>query len=50
MSDTDKKIKEPVSEQKVDKKPNEGGQFYFSSFVKIKDVQTGKILLQQRCN
>lgn len=49
MTSKDKNTKTPV-QQSVVKKPNEGGQFYFSSFVKITEVGTGKVLLQQRCN
>ena len=34
----------PVAE----KKPDESGGIYFSSFVKIIDVETGEILVQTR--
>lgn len=34
--------------QVPEKKPDESGGFYFSSFVKITDPETGEILAQTR--
>lgn len=36
------------NEKNTDKKPNEHGGFYFSSFVKIFDPNTNKIIVQKR--
>lgn len=34
--------------QNNEKKPNENGGFYFSSFVKISDPNTKEVLVQKR--
>lgn len=34
--------------QNIDKKPNENGGFYFSSFLKISDPNTKEVLVQKR--
>ena len=41
----------PVSKSTGDpKKPNEQYGFYFSSSLKITDPQSGKVLIQMRCD
>jgi hypothetical protein len=41
----------PVSKSIGDpKKPNEQYGFYFSSSLKITDPQSGKVLIQMRCD
>jgi len=41
--------KEQVEEKvEVEKKPDETGGFYFSSFVKITDPNTNEVLVQTR--
>lgn len=35
-------------ENQVNKKPDESGGFYFSSFLKITDPETGEVLVQTR--
>lgn len=39
---------EKTQDQPVEKKPNETGGFYFSSFLKVTDPNTGEILVQTR--
>lgn len=41
----------PISKSDSDpKKPNEQYGFYFSSSLKITDPQSGKVLIQMRCD
>lgn len=44
MEEKDAKTEEKVAE----KKPNETGGFYFSSFLKITDPNTKQVLVQTR--
>jgi hypothetical protein len=45
----DKQSKEK-HDAEPEKKPNENVGFYFSSSIKITDPQTGKVLVQKRCD
>lgn len=47
MNDKSSEIKESEP-KKQEKKPNENGGFYFSSFLKIYDPKTKEILVQKR--
>lgn len=38
----------PETDEKPGPKPDESGGFYFSSFIKIHDPNTGEVLVQQR--
>lgn len=40
------KVQVPIANN--DKKPNEFGGFYFSSFLKISDPNTKQVILQKR--
>lgn len=42
--------KQIVQENKFDRKPNEYAGYYFSSSLKITDTESGKVILQMRCD
>lgn len=46
--ENNKEKQEPKIEKSQEKKPNDTGGFYFSSFVKISDPNTKEILVQKR--
>jgi len=48
MNDNNKKIEKIEVPVKNEKKPNEVGGFYFSSFLKITDPNTGRVILEKR--
>jgi hypothetical protein len=49
MNNNKETIDQPIKES-VEKKPNENVGFYFSSGIKISDPETGKVLVQKRCD
>jgi hypothetical protein len=43
--------KTPVAPPQIEeRKPNENAGFYFSSSIKITDPETGRVLVQMRCD
>jgi hypothetical protein len=42
--------KTPPPPQNEERKPNENAGFYFSSSLKITDPETGRVLVQMRCD
>lgn len=48
MNDNNKKIEKIEVPVKNEKKPNEVGGFYFSSFLKITDPNTEQVILEKR--
>jgi hypothetical protein len=49
MQQENKSESTPVAQQ-TEHKPNENAGFVFSSFLKITDPQTGKVLVQTRAD